>query len=457
MYMDPELKELVVPTICRAMKGLARRGAPALVLATVAACSTTAPKKAPVLPMEAGDEQHTITPEHLVSMTEGLADSYVGTITGAVNELQASEPTPKVRTWAQQLKVFVATTAYAVATRPNPQVGLIEMTANIDVQRLIWTGGLAEERFGERSGPIIKAYDEIDAQAWATLGRVFSPRQLDLLRDGIQRWIAAHPHYHWLPFVDLPALARYRDVSLLSTPGTLRVLAPVAEASRAAMELRLLGERSLFLAQRLPFMLESTTELSLYRSLATPEARTMLDSTQVFASTAEEMAGVVEQLPNAELVRGTVAELNETLRESGPLLATMRGVVSDLNETLGSADRLLAPFQTPAVGGGPPERTFDANQYTTVFRELGNSVRELNELLLNTKALVTSSEVSDRLNQMQDVSSKGVARIATQGDRWIDRVFWRGVVLVIVFFAALFGYRVATMWLSRRFGAGRER
>jgi hypothetical protein len=258
-----------------------------------------------------------------------------------------------------------------------------------------------------------------------------------------------------MPFVNLPALARYRDVSLLATPEALRVLAPVAEAARAAMELRLLGERSLYLGQRFPYLVNWHSELFLYNSLQTPEAHAMLESTRIFAASADRMSGVMQELPKAEALQGVVSELNATLKESVPLLATMRGVLAEMNQTLNGADRLLTPFQTqkPAVGGGPPERNFDVNQYATALRELGSSVRELNSLLVNTKDLVTSPELGERLGQMQSVTDTGLVRLTDQGNRWIDRVFWRGLMLVAAFFAGLIFYRAVSVWMARRFPA----
>jgi len=402
--------------------------------------------------MRAGaNGEQTITPPELVSLTESLADSYVGAITDAVNSIQGEQLPPEVRAEAQRVKVFVGSTAYSIATGPNPQIGLIDLTVNISVQRSIWDGGLARERFGERAEPLLVAYQQIDEQAWTTLGRVFTAQQVALLHDAIQRYMADHPHFKSLPFVHLPSLAKYRDVSLLATPGGLRMLAPVAEAARAAQELRLLGERSVYLAQRFPYLANWQTELVLYNSLNTPEARTMLDSTRIFASSADRMAGLVTQLPNTELVRQTISELNGTLKESVPLLSTMRGVVTDLNLTLEGANRMLAPFQTPAVGGGPPERTFDVAQYTSALHELGSSVRELNSLLVNTRALVGSDDLGNRLDQVQSIAANGMGRVGTQGDRWIDRVFWRALFLVVAFFAGLVLYRVASVWVVRRF------
>jgi hypothetical protein len=440
------------------MARLSTRAAIVALLGQAACFKTTPPQAPPTIKMGAvAGGQQTVTPAELVSVTEGLADSYVGTIGAALNQILHDEPPSEVRASAQRLKVFVGTTAYSIATSPNPQIGLIDLTVNISVQRRIWGGTLARERFGDQADGVIHAYDEIDAQAWSTLQRFYSPQQLTILRDGIQRWIDAHPNYRSLPFVTLPELARYRDVTLLTTPGGLTVLAPVAEAARAAMELRLLGERSLYLTQRFPTLINWHAELLFYDSLETPEARSLLDSTRLFASSTDRMANLADQLPNTTLMQQTLSELNATLKESLPLLTTMRGVVGDLNQTIDSTGRLLAPFQTPAVGGGPPSRTFDVNQYSAALRELGSSMREINTLLVNTQTLVNSPQLGQRLDQMQSITDTGVNRLTDQGNRFIDRLFWRGVILVVVFFAGLVLYRAASLWMTRRFPARPQR
>ena len=188
-------------------------------------------------------------------------------ITDAVNTIQAEQLPPEVRAEAQRVKVFVGTTAYSIATGPNPQIGLINLTVNISVQRSIWDGGLARERFGERAAPLLLAYQQIDEQAWATVGRVFSAQQVELLHDAIQRYMADHPHFKSLPFVHLPALARYRDVSLLSTPGGLRMLAPVAEAARAAKSYASWANARSTLPKGFRTSINWQSELLLYNSL----------------------------------------------------------------------------------------------------------------------------------------------------------------------------------------------
>ena len=94
---------------------------------------------------------------------------------------------------------------------------------------------------------------------------------------------------------------------------------------------------------------------------------------------------------------------------------------------------------------------FEVGQYTAALREVTESVRELNGLLVSTHALVTSPDLSERLGQVQTVTDSGLGRLDAQGNRFIDRIFWRGIGLVAAFFVGLVLYRAASLWMSRRF------
>jgi len=220
-------------------------------------------------------------------------------------------------------------------------------------------------------------------------------------------------------------------------------MAPVAEVSRTAMEFRLLGERSLFVAQRYPYLMNWYGEQALYDAMATPESQEGIKSVASFASSANRLADTLERLPNTDALRQTLAELNATLDEVGPLLGAMRGVIGDWNQTLNATDRMLAPFQSRAIGGGPPERTFDVSQYAGAIRDLGAAARELNALLVNTNRLVESPGLGQSVGQVHDLADSSLGRLAKQGDEWIDRVFWRAAAMLVAFFASLFAYRLA--------------
>src|SRR5262249_50230887 len=155
-----------------------------------------------------------------------------------------------------------------------------------------------------------------------------------------------------VPFVRLPALAKFRDISLVNTPGGVSILSPVSDAARTAMEIQLLGERALYVAQRYPSLLNWYGELGVYDVLDTDETKSLLRNATIFADSTERMTDALQTMPDAKAMQQTIGELNATLTQAGPLLVSMRTLIGDLNQTLGATERVLAPFETRAVGGG---------------------------------------------------------------------------------------------------------
>src|SRR5258708_2590215 len=258
-------------------------------LATNVACYK-AGQKAPTLQTRTGNEgQPAVSPPELVSLTETLADTYAITIAQAVNRIQENSD-PLVRKQAQQVKAFVGATAYSLAASPNPEIAMIDLVVNISIQRSLFSKGIATQMFGERASHLVDAYATVEGAGWSTLKRVYTDQQLALIRDGIARWLSANPHSGSLPFVRVPALAKYRDLSSVSSAGSIRLMAPVAEASKTAMELRLLGERSLFVAQRYPFLLNWYGEQALYDAMAPPEPQEGIKGAASFAPAANCLA-----------------------------------------------------------------------------------------------------------------------------------------------------------------------
>jgi hypothetical protein len=391
------------------------------------------------------DDRPAVTPPELFSLTETLADTYVVTITQVADQVQEGSPA-QMREYAQQLKTFVATTAYVLAASPNPEVSIMDLTVNISVHHRFLADGLAERWFENRAQPLLAAYASVEDTAWKTLARVYTEEQLAVLRDGIERWWAENEHTT-LQLVRLPDLAKYRDLSLVESPGSIHLLEPVAEATKTAMELRLLGERALFVAQRFPYIVKWHGEEAFYDTLATPEVRGVMEDMHRSASSVDRLADLMEQLPNSRVTRQTLAEFNTTLREAVALLGAARGVIGEGKETLRATDAFL---QARDLGGGAASASFDVTQYTAALQEMGAAARELNAFVGNATRLVESPVLDERLEQTQRVADTGVGRLAELGNGWIDRVFWRGLGLIGAFFGGLFAYRVAATWVVRR-------
>lgn len=168
----------------------------------------------------------------------------------------------------------------------------------------------------------------------------------------------------------------------------------------------------------------------------------------------DRLADVMEQLPNSAAMRQTLGEINATLRETSAVLGAMRGVIGEGKETLRATETVLAFFQARGVGAGASDGSFDVSQYTAALQELGVAARELNALVGNTTRLVESPVLNERVEGTQSVAETGFGRVADLSNGFADRVFWRALMLIAAFFAALFVYRVAAMWIVKRLSQG---
>jgi hypothetical protein len=70
-------------------------------------------------------------------------------------------------------------------------------------------------------------------------------------------------------------------------------------------------------------------------------------------------------------------------------------------------------------------------------------LKEANALVANGGSLLTSP-------RFDQVTTKQVAQAGEQGERIVDAAFWRGVALIVAFFAMLAVYRTFAHWLHRR-------
>src|SRR5262245_30423554 len=121
------------------------------------ACYREAQRAVTLQTRTSAEERPAVTPPELFSLTETLADMYVVTVTQVADQLQ-QDSTPQMREYAQQLKTFVATTAYALAASPNPEVSMIDLAVNISVHRRLVVEHLAAHWFENRADPLRRAY-----------------------------------------------------------------------------------------------------------------------------------------------------------------------------------------------------------------------------------------------------------------------------------------------------------
>lgn len=412
------------------------------------------------------DGKPRLTQAELSALVRGFADRYAEICNQALDRIKDQQATPRARVVAQGRKAFGAASVFAIAARPNPEVALLDMVVQVTVEREVYTRGPARDVFGEQAVILEEAYDRLDTEVWALARRVFTEEQLDELVSAVEEWVVANPDQRYLGFVQIENFAKLRQNSSLGavgSPGGLSMLAPINEATRAADEIRLLGERALFLAQRMPSLVEAQAQLLVYDALGQPEVVEALAGLRAVSVAVEGLSKTINELPEAVRVerasiiadvrlavaeerealfeeietaaadsRTVVADLRAAVDGARPLAADAKDAAAALRDSLATVDRLAASLDPDGAGPQPAAASLaDANA----------ALKELSALLRDSRAMLESGAWAQRVREVDDAASRRITHIG----------LW-GAGLIVLFFGCLVGYRAISGRMTPRAG-----
>ena len=424
---------------------------------------------APSMQLLGPDGKPRLTQAELAAMLRAACDKYVAVVNQAITEMIAATSDPRARVIAQRRRLGTASSVYAIAGTPNPEIGLLDLAVLVTVEREIIVRGDVQEAFGPLTTMLTNAYDKVDGDVWGLVRRVFTGDQVDELTDAIERWLTDNADLRDASFIRVDDFARLRSESTLSQvgrPGGLTMLAPINEATRAADDIRLLGERALFLVQRMPQIVRWQGELLVGEALDDPRAATALERLGGLNNGIDSLSGSIRGLPaeiaglRAETIEeiekvyarqqeATLKAIDERLTPLRDLLADSRRAIADADglaarlsaaagDARGSIDalerlskRLVASESESGVGdaGGPPS----IRAYLASIDTLSRAAEQLSASLAATERLLTSGEVK---RQTDAVNALAEARIS--------QITRAGVIVIVAFFGSLTAYRLLT-------------
>jgi hypothetical protein len=193
------------------------------------------------------------------------------------------------------------------------EANLLDMVVFIELHRLVYKKYWLPEVFGPLGQPMVEVFDRASKDIWALASTVLDETQKERLASVISRWREAHPNQ---VYVDMVRLSQF---SYAAGDEALRrdaegLLAQVGHAAAATDELRMLGERFLYYAQRAPFIMRAQA------SVATSE---VID--QIASASSRINAAKIAQLaePLGDLGE---REFNLAIRKAGLVGAALLGL-----------------------------------------------------------------------------------------------------------------------------------
>lgn len=417
-----------------------------------------------------------ITELEVQSLVMGMADEYSAALGEAMYLLVRSEKVdPKGRWLALSFLRNGMGAAIDIAAGPNPTVALLDLLVLGSLQSWAFETHWIQAGIGEAAGR--KALERLraaEAELWHSGGRVLSPEQIATLRELIGHWIAEHPDRTVVSLVRFNDFTdRRRLRALTAHEAASGLLADVKNATAAVEGAQLLGERVIWFAGRLPYVLGQQVELTAYRIADQPEAAMLRDAVaslqdliasvgdrlrtlnadlssqqaELFSRLRAERIEALEDLAErASVIRQTAIadafdrlagerkalldDLEGRQKQFGPIMKELRGTIRasgdlarDMTGTAEALDRVVAHFD-PAPGDH--RQPIDIKDVTAAAAEASRAAERLTVLLDRTNEILGSPYWETKIENL-DKATKGI----------VDHVFWRAVWLVLVLIAGL--------------------
>ncbi|HSN70249.1 MAG TPA: hypothetical protein VLT59_02020 [Steroidobacteraceae bacterium] len=428
-----------------------------LAMATVSGCGIVERLTGIAARKEAKQQQIKAQTEALQQKTMRYGDQFVEGVTYRTSEL-ASSSDEAAQIDMHRWQYAQATAVVQIAGGPNPVTNALDMVVLASLSRRIveehWTG-----LYGAAAGSVVREYRRLEGEAWRLLEGVLSDSQRAELEAVLSRWFEENPDVQsaaFIRFADFAGAGPQAEVRV--SPGLLGIigldpLAGIDPAVREFEQTRILAERALYYAQRLPVLLDLQLKLTIARLNASPESEQILATIREVGELSDSVEHLTGQMPEliarereaaiAQLMGGLEAQnaqiralamqLKETL-EAGTLTA------QSLDGLVRSTDALVARFApTPKTAAGEPSRPFDINDYTRTVTELATTARELQTLVRDVDALTPG--VEDRL-----------VRLTGDVRGLVQYTFVRLLALIAAVLVAALIYRALSPRLVRRGG-----
>jgi len=410
----------------------------------------------------------TITEAELQSHVMSFADRFAAIMVTSFDEFETKKPTEKDRHKVLAMVTHSISNAYIIAGESDPDVALLDIASMITLGRIIFEEeGIV--RYGKMVEPIIQGFQMAEKDIRQIAALVLAPDQVADLTSIIKRWRKENPEVAFFPTIRFGDFAADRRGSHLTrAEGKRGLFKSVEAATEQVEEMRLLAERGMYLATRMPQMSGLFAELWMTRLLKNPNTAKVLSDLATLTAATERIAAAAEKLPDQiaaerkasinqamksiaqernSAVNQIAARLSEERKATFDALAAEEGGIRDLladlrqtlatgNEFVGSVNALTTQFQS--VTPSEPAKPFDIRDYQMTLAELSNSAQEL------TKLAASLARLSDQVGSDKLIPHivDALDRAESEGEELINHTMRQMILLIVI---GLIGYIIARL------------
>ena len=212
-----------------------------------------------------------------------FADEYMQVIGQAADRLQRQNKDPNARIAIHSLKLFPCSSAFSIAVDPDPHAALLDMIVFVHMQSRVWETALPK-KYGDKSADFLSSQKKLLTDIDTVALKVLKPDQLEKLKTLADDWLKEHADQRYVSYIRFSDFSEVQTENFEGKSGSVSLgavlfniqLGNVDEATRSMDQARMVGERALYIAQRMPALVRWQTQMLFYEIAATPETKDLL-------------------------------------------------------------------------------------------------------------------------------------------------------------------------------------
>jgi len=412
-----------------------------------------------------------MTQADLQSQVMAFADRSFSIITSAYSAFDAQAPPTDNHKQILNICTYSISSAFTIAAQSNPVGALLDMVVMVTLGRIIFEDDMLP-KYGSQLHPIIKGFREAERDIWLVSSKMATPSQLLELRAFILDWRKNHPEVLFFPSV------RFGDFSAQRTQSGKKeasgLFKSVENATQQVEEARLLAERGMFLATRMPLLTGLFGGVWFSQLVKHPDMEEILKNLGQLTAVSERLTAVVEQLPDKITVErdatikqamGSINDLTmTTINQTAKLItherkasidqlmqgisngrkqivedfiseeAKLRRLLSELRLTLNASNELIVSadsmvkglnLEPQATKAADPGKPFDILEYQATLKEASHTILQVHDVLKTLDKM--------GLERMLPQILKAFETFEKKGEAWVYFAFFLGIALILAF------------------------
>lgn len=255
----------------------------------------------------------TMTQVMLQEDLQRLTSNFIESLASSMQTL-IKDKSPEVRQAAMRQLLRYASSILDIASAPYPEVNLLDMAVFLRLNREVLQDYWIPTHYGANGYEILEVFREAERKVQEILSEVSTPAQQARLTALIDKWRAENPdqtHVEWVRLYDFTKKIGNIEAQRSEEVGGL--MASVKGAVVSADQIVLMGNRAMFLGQRIPFLLRLQARIG---------------AQEIVSDTIGELAQggkVVDRItPLVESLSNMVTQMNLMMENANPVMAGFR-------------------------------------------------------------------------------------------------------------------------------------